>query len=94
MPLRFLTFSDLRSLAEGPDGAHETATRRPGDPGAAEAGRSLVVFALVLASTFLLAGPASAQAPAAGWMDLDPVRFPVPAELQDNVAFWTKVYTG
>lgn len=32
--------------------------------------------------------------PASGWVDLDPLRFPVPAELQDNVAFWTKVYTG
>ncbi len=42
-----------------------------------------------LLRTVLVAG----WLPAVAWAQPDPSRFPVPAELEPNVAFWTKVYS-
>ncbi|MCG8458932.1 MAG: transglycosylase SLT domain-containing protein, partial [Holophagales bacterium] len=88
-----------RQLVDTPD------PPAPELPGSTSAAAALVLLLATLAPVSALAqgvpGDASpvevdrlgSPLPVAGWRDLDPRRFPVPHQLQDNVAFWTKVYT-
>ncbi len=55
--------------------------------------RPLGISVASLLLAFCLAGPAAWGAPVGELENLDPRFFPVPAELEPNVAFWTKVYT-